>query len=430
MGGARTMGIDLVQVNLFDLVSPLAKAIDMMSPAVADHHMRVTYLAFRLAQELRLPSEEVRDLVIAGALHDIGGFSLNERVDILQFEDIRPNRHAIAGYLLLKDFEPFAKAAEMVRYHHKPWDHGEGAQDNGNPVPRGSHILHLADRVAVLLNNSKGVLGQVDGVRDIIEKRKGSVFVPEFAEALARLTTRDYIWLEAVSGATETVLRREIAMQRSELDLDDLIGLSRLLCRIIDFKSEFTATHSSGVVAAAVTLSEHVGFSAHERQLIRIAAYLHDLGKLAIPSEILEKKDRLTEEEWNIMRTHVFYTYQILDPIDILKTVASWGALHQERMNGTGYPFGRDADDLPLGARIMAVADVFVALTEDRPYRKGMTEEAVREIFAEMRDKNELDAHLVDLALEHYDEINERRAEAQSDAMQEYEAFKARLAGG
>jgi HD-GYP domain-containing protein (c-di-GMP phosphodiesterase class II) len=225
----------------------------------------------------------------------------------------------------------------------------------------------------------------------------------------------------------ESVLRRNLSFQVAEIDMDGLLELSRLICRIIDFKSAFTATHSSGVAAAGGALARLAGFSSRECRLLEIAGYLHDLGKLAVPSEILEKPGTLSPREWNIMRTHVFYTYQVLDSIEPLSVIASWGGLHQERLNGSGYPFHYTREQLPLGARIMAVADVFTSLAEDRPYRRAMTRESATGVLREMSGRGELDEPLVELLIGRYEEIDSRRVAAQSKSVREYEEFRSAL---
>ena len=426
-GAGRAFGTGRLRIGVWDLVAPLARTFDMMSPALAQHSLRVAYLALRLAEELELPHEERCEIAVAGTLHDIGAFSLRERLDLLTFEETSPSRHAAAGYLLLREFPHFAGLASLVRFHHVPWEDGRGSDRGGVPIPRGSHLLHLADRVAVLLPAERGVLGQVREICDAAAARQGAVFVPRFVEALLRLAERDYVWLDLVSGGAETALRQTLAVEETELDVPGLLALSRLVCRIIDFKSEFTATHSSGVAATARELASLIGFSARECTMFEIAAYLHDLGKLAIPSEILEKPGRLTPEEWDVMRTHVYYTYQILSPIEALGAIAAWSALHQERLDGSGYPFHFAAEDLPLGARIMAVADVFTAVTEDRPYRKGMPREDAEGLLREMADRGELDVRVIALLLQNFDELNQARDAAQTRAVEEYEAFRTAL---
>ena len=421
------MSTQELHVSLFDLVAPVAKTVDMMCPAVADHHMEVAYLAFRICEELHLPPQEISDIAIAGALHDIGAFSLNERLDLLEFEDDKPTQYSVAGYMLLKDFAPFAAMAPMIKYHDVPWENGKGERQSGELVPRGSHILHLADRVAVLIPKEQEVLGSVNGICETITGRSGDIFVPEFVDALVRLAKRDHIWLEATSDSVERILRRNLAPQTHELNLDEILAFSRMMCKVIDFKSEFTATHTSGLAATAFALARILGFSEDECIMMQMAAYLHDLGKLAVPAEILEKPAKLTDEEWPIMRSHVYYTYQILDPIDSFETITSWSALHQERLDGTGYPFGYSAESIPKGARVMAVADVFTAITENRPYRKGMEEYQARAALRNMAERNELDADVVHTVLEHFDELTKVRAQAQEQAVEEYFDFQAAL---
>lgn len=416
-----------LRINLWALLSSLAKTFDLMSPEVADHCTRVAYLSLRLGEELSFPPEELRDVSIAGALHDVGAFSLDERLDLLAFEESSPTKHSLAGYLLLKDVPLFSRAASLVRFHHVPWKQGAGAQENGTPVPRGSHLLHLADRAAVLITSGPAILGQVAGICETVSKWKGDAFVPEHVDALLRIAGKDYVWLDIASHTTETALGRSLGDQTVEFDPEALLSLSRLICRIIDFKSKFTATHSSGVAATGEALARLAGFSPRKRKMFEIAAYLHDLGKLAIPSEILEKPGKLTEEEWQVMRTHVYYTYQILSQIKAFEEIASWGALHQERLDGSGYPFRYTALDLPPGARIMAVADVFTAVTEDRPYRKGMSRDAAIRELRDMVSHGELDGSLVDLLVKHYDKINLLRAASQAKAEEEYEKFRAAL---
>jgi len=419
-----------LQVNIFDLVSSIARVVDMMSPEVGNHHMQVAYLAYRLGEQLDLTDDESYELFTAGALHDVGAFSLKDRLDLLEFEDKHPGQHSRAGSLILSKFKPFSSIARLVKFHHVPWQNGSNVLQDGESVLPGSHIIHLADRVAVQISKTKPILSQVRDICEAIAEKSGEVFVPKYVDALQKLAQQEYIWLEVTSGSIESILRKSVLPRARVMDINELVDFARLICQLIDFKSEFTATHSNGVAATAVALSKLTGFSSYERRLMKIAAYLHDLGKLAIPSEILEKPGKLTEDEWFIMRSHVYYTHQMLEQFDTLKVISSWGALHQERLNGTGYPFGYKADDLPLGARIMAVADVFTALTENRPYRKGMDKNNTIEVLHSMVDQGELDKNLVDMAVKHFDNINEIRNLAQIDASREYDAFQEKLDSG
>jgi len=421
------MASQTFQVSIFNLVTSLAGIVDIMCPAVGKHHLQVAYLAGHIARELGLPADEQYELTIAGALHDIGAFSLRDRLDLLEFEDDKPGEHSLAGYLLLRDFKPFEFIANIVKCHHIPWNQGAGRKQGDETVPLAGHIIHLADRMSVIISRDRAVLGQVPGIMKVIAKQRNSMFVSEHVTAALKLAPKDYIWLEVVSDALESILKSSTAEKIIEFDVADMLEFSWLICRLIDFKSEFTATHSSGVAATAVALAEKIGFSAHECRLIEIAAYLHDMGKLAIPSEILEKREKLDEDEWSIMRSHVYHTHRVLQSMDVFGAINFWSSLHQERLNGTGYPFGYRGQELPLGSRIMAVADVFTALTEDRPYRKGMPGEEARNILLSMARNEELDERLVNLLISNFDGMNALRIEAQNKADQEYKRFRSLL---
>lgn len=413
-----------IHVNLFDLLAPLARTFDMMDSAVAHHSTSVAYWTYRICEELALPAEEQREIVVAGMLHDIGAFSLQDRLALLQFEIQAPSEHSEAGYLLLKGFPPFENIAGMVRFHHTPWEDGAGSIRDGVTVPNGSHMIHLADRLSILVPRDGGVLGRVPSICQRIEELRGRDFKTECVDALMRLAARDHVWLDAATGDLERILRNALAPHAQELRWEELIDFSRLICRVIDFKSEFTATHTSGIVATSVALAKLHGFSEEECSLMQVAAYLHDLGKLAIPVEILEKPAALNDEEWHVMRAHVYYTYRILEPIKEFGVITSWSAMHHERINGSGYPFGHKGEQIPLGARIMAVADVFTAITEDRPYRKAVDREAARAMIARMAERDELDRNVVQMLLANFDTLNETRATAQREALHEYQSFR------
>lgn len=400
----------------------------MMSPALSDHHLDVAYLALQIGEELELPQEELLTLVTAGMLHDIGAFSLNERLDILEFEYRKPDQHCSAGYELLRHFEPFSQAAEIIRVHHLRWNNGEGAEHNGVRVPLGSHIIHLADRIAVLVPKNIHALSKVPEIREEIEKRRGTWFHPELVDAFLAFANHDNIWMDIVSRSVERPLVTCLKKSHRIATLDELLAFGELVCRLIDFRSSFTATHTSGLVAIAVVLGKHLEFHEEHQKLLRLATYLHDFGKLALPAEVLEKPGRFTDDQWHTMRSHVYYTYHALAPIPEMDLITSWSALHHERVDGSGYPFAYAAEHLSLGSRVLAVADVFVALTEDRPYRKGMTEHEARNVLADMAAKRKLDPDVVRVVFDDFDTFNTIRAEAQDKAREEFQAFREGLA--
>jgi HD-GYP domain-containing protein (c-di-GMP phosphodiesterase class II) len=410
-------------IRLFDLVACLSDAMDFIDPAVVSHHKQVASIACRIGMEMALPPAELKDIVLAGALHDIGAFSLKERRDILDFEMENPHPHAEKGYALLRFFKPLANVAPMIRCHHLPWNHGSGAEFNGERVPFGGQILHLADRLAVLIQKKDEVLSQVPSVCRKIREEADKMFMPDVVDAFNNLASKEYFWLDIMSPSLQTGLSQTFKQATIGLTSDDMVSFSRLFSKIIDFKSSFTATHSSGVSAVAVRLSRLLGFTEADCRLMQIAGYLHDLGKLAVPSEILEKPSGLQDNEFNVIRHHTYYTYRILETIPQFQVINKWASFHHERLDGSGYPFHLTSKDLPRGSQVMAVSDVFTAITENRPYRQGMTRTKAIKVLYRMAQDSALSKEIVAVLKTNYDEINTTRMHAQASASMDYECL-------
>jgi len=407
----------------FDLVLCLAQAVDLVSPLVADHHRRVAQITYSLGRQMKLPDEDLKELVIAAALHDVGGLTRTDRLGALDFEYQDPYGHAVMGYLLLKPFAPFQKPAEMVRFHHVAWQNGAGSRLDGVPVPQGSHLLQLADRAAVLIDPQRDVLEQAGEIVEKVSAQAGERFVPQQVEAFEALAQKEAFWLDTLFLQDLRYLNRILQWDEIQITGDHFLGLSNLFRRVIDFRSQFTAGHSASVAATAEALAQLCGFSESDCWMMHLAGLLHDLGKLAVPAEILEKPDKLTREEYAVMRRHTYFTYHILEPLKILDSVVEWGSYHHERMDGRGYPFHLHDTELPLGARIVSVADYFTALTEDRPYRKGLPDREALRILSEATERHQLDGRLVAVVCEHFDELNQIRLNARQAARDEYHQF-------
>lgn len=410
-----------IRIPLVDLIACLSDVIDLVNPELVDHHKRVAYIAFALAREMGLSEEEGTELLVAGKLHDIGALSLSERMVLLNFEEESAQRHAEIGYLLLRDFAPFAGVAEIIRSHHDPWSMVHTRERHTTELTVKTQILHLADRVAILAPRGPNILDVVAQIREQIGQQSGTTFMPEAVKAFQRLAARDYFWLDIVSPMLQSRLQRRVGMEGLVLNLDGLRDLTRIFARVIDFRSPFTATHSSGVAACAETLATLSGWSWRECQLIQIAGFLHDLGKLGIPNEILEKPGPLTETERNIVRCHPFYTYRTLERIPDFNMINVWSSFHHECPAGQGYPFHIDRQDLPLGSRIMAVADVFTALAEDRPYRSSLPAGEILPLLREMAANESIDGVLVELLEKNFDIVNDARLQAQAVSRDAYQ---------
>ena len=406
------------EIPICDFVYAISDAVDLIAPVLNNHHKTVTYIAWRIGQEMGLTKSELQKIVLASKLHDIGAFSLKDRAMIQVFEaDTKAmDNHVLLGYKLFKDFGPLSAAAELIKYHHTPYDRAK------TQVPIGSYIIHLADRVSVLISERQEILHQTPKIMERLAQR-ADLFHPIVFNAFERLAEREYFWVEAASPALcDSEVKKE-GCAADPIDLAVFRSFAKLFAQIIDFRSRFTATHSSGVAAVASELTRIAGFSKQDCDLMEIAGYLHDLGKLAVPNEILEKNDALTTEEFNHVKKHTYYTYSILNTIKGMENIATWAAYHHERQDGSGYPFRVKSADFSTKAQIMAVSDIVTALSEDRPYRKGMGKEQILKVLFDFTQKGRLDKSIVEMACEEFDCINSARAKAQQKAHLEYRGF-------
>ena len=412
--------MEKIRINLYDLLISLSKSGDLVTPLLTNHHQKVAYLSYKLAEELGFSERQQFETLLAALVHDIGAMTKEEKLELVHTEQENVHHHAFRGANLLKEFAPLQDISDIIRYHHVPWDYGKGQYYKGYPISMASHIIHLADRVCIIhsIDNHTGRIGSE------VTQRRDSIFIPELTDCLIKLLKIDYIWLdlndqEPLNKIPELSETCDII----SLEIDNLVEISHIFSHIIDFRSRFTARHSAGVAKTAERLSELFSFSPYEKKLILIAGYLHDLGKLAIDNSILEKPGKLTEQEISIVRSHTYYTYQWLKPIKQFHTINLWASFHHEKLNGNGYPFHIKGDNLTLGSRIMAVADVFTAIAEDRPYREGMNRDKTVRILTNMVTDGSLDENVVNVLIDNYEQINDLRIKAQALAYEKYKSF-------
>lgn len=414
----------IVPLDLYRLLLSISEALDLVSRPLVNHHKQVSYLAFHLGRAAGLTGQELTQLTMAAALHDIGGLSLASRLDVLDFDLSAPERHTLPGYLLLRKFPPFATIATLTRFHHLPWQEGAGAEYDGEPVPRAAHLLHLADRVAILLRPEEEILGQTAAILEKIEAHSGSKFMPAAVEALREVASREAFWFDLVAPTVcETVIGTQLFdITEKAADLHDLAQMFR---QLIDFRSRFTATHSSGVAAVAPWIADKAGLAPDDCERMQIAGLLHDIGKLVVPQEILEKKKNLSQEDFYSIRKHPYFSHRILSQVSGFEEVSQWAAHHHERLDGTGYPFHLGNEHLSTGARLIALADTFTALTETRPYRAAMSGRGTLQALEGMVKGGKLDDALYGLLHAHFGEVDALRGEAQYAALEEHKAFLA-----
>ncbi|NLK85968.1 MAG: HD domain-containing protein [Clostridiaceae bacterium] len=404
-------------ILLTEILMGLSSAIDLVSPQMADHHKRVAYIAYSISSEIGLPEKDRLSILAAGLLHDCGAIHDDEKLKTFRFDfgDSMEERleHCTKSWQILSGIEELRNPAEIIKYHHLYWNEAEELRNEGAVIPLGSYILHLADRVDVLTDRTSEVLRQRDDIVEMIRSGSGTMFMPDVVDAFLELSGREYFWFDLVSPYIEGLIGDLLRYNRVSADLNKMVSIAKVFTGIIDFRSSFTAAHSVGVAECAVQLAAKMSFSKNDQKRIKIAGLLHDLGKLSIPLDILEKQGPLTPGEFNIMRKHTFYSYRILSRIHGLDKINEWASLHHERLDGSGYPFKLSGRNLDIGSRIMAVSDVFTALTEKRPYREALSYADALGIINKMVKGKHLDGDVVKVLRLHTEEINDFKLQAQ-----------------
>lgn len=415
--------------ELLDLITAFSDSMDLVSRTLAGHHSRTAYLATTLARQIGMSPREQAVLGVAALMHDCGALTLGEKLAALEFEaDLGPSgevEHAYMGYVVVREFDVLSEVAQLIRYHHIRWDE-VGDLDIDPDLALKANLLHLADRVDSLFDKGGCILCQAAGIRERIQEQANAMFASELVDCLSEVTSTEARLLDLASPYLPSLLRDNLDGWNPNLSYDELLSLSDMFATLIDYRSRFTATHSAGVSATAETLAGLHKLSSGECKMMRLAGYLHDLGKLAVPAEILEKPGKLTSDEFAVVRSHTYHTYRVLSRIPGLATVNEWASHHHERLNGQGYPFHKDESSLSLGARIMAAADVLTAITEDRPYRAGMTQDRALQVLDSMVKGGSLDGDVVDLLKQNFDNVNAVRETAQHEALEKFQGYAER----
>lgn len=416
-----------LNVNLGNLSLSLSDAMDLANPSLAQHQQRTSFMMWHMGKKARLPEDRLEQGYIAALLHDVGAFSLEEKVALVRSEIQDTEPHSICGERLLAQVPLFKSSARLIRFHHRYWQDWHESIDN--PLVFDTQLLALADFVERHIHRDAFILHQHEEIVAKVVAETGHAFHPEIVDIFRQVSLAEEFWLDLVSPRLYSILLHDNPVRTVEVEFGSLLEISNLFRNIIDFRSRFTSTHSSGVAAASAMLSRIFGLTDTEVRLMEVAGNLHDIGKLFVPNAILEKPGQLTKEAMNVVKGHPYYTFSVLKTIEGLERVAGWAAAHHEKLNGEGYPFRVSGSELSSCARILAVADIFTALAEDRPYRKGMIRKDIEEIMRSMAASGQLDARIVKLVFDSYDEIAPFVCERQAKTKAFYEREFAALRG-
>lgn len=387
-------------VDLRQVIYALSDALDLVGIDDVGHGKRVGIMAAACARTLGLATEETAFLFDLGMLHDIGVSSTATHNHLVSEFDWEGSQvHCGVGHALLQDFAPLAAMARPILYHHTRWDalRADAAVDAA--TARLANLIFLVDRVDALAapHYADGsLLMHTAAIRARMAALADDYFAPELVAAFLAASASEAFWLQLEPRGIQAALQDMLASQLPcRSSLGELRQLAEIFSRIVDAKSPFTAEHSLGVARLARHLATRLDCPAENRDRIEIAGLLHDLGKLRVPDEILDKPAQLDARERAIIQAHSFETFQILHRIRGCEEIAAWAAWHHEEPDGKGYPFRVRGIELPLEARILRVADIFQAMVQDRPYRRGLSAAAALAHLQDLVRQERVEAGIV-----------------------------------
>ena len=411
-------------LNAADLTIAFSQGLDLGEGKPVGHAQRVGYIATVLAEALELEGASRSGVYFGAMLHDIGvtpaasdlcrdagcdeaaifGPSPLKARDEQRGELVFADRSAIddavrehcaLGADIVRTLELPEEAAMVVAHHHEHWD-GSGIPDGiaGDDIPLEARIVAVADVAEVLIADQLNALVARRHFPGAIAPFAGAQLDPRVVTLVLELAKSDGFWLGLYSedlAETLTALRGSVDTRKSR---KRVMRFAEVFANLSDAKGGHTIGHSRITAEGAEQLAEAIGLDDGHVEMIRIAALLHDVGLLGVPARIMSKPDILSVSEMQLMRNHPAHSEMILQELPGFEEVALWIARHHERPDGKGYPELLDGDEIPLESRILSVADVYAALTAERPHRGAMSKKDATQVLLGMAG-TQLDAELV-----------------------------------
>ena len=404
-----------MKLDLTDLVYALSFALDKVEYELlgieTGHGRRVACLCLFMAESAGIGGEELRDYIGCCVLHDnaltefihdeLDNFKYITDESGKQLSDVanmnfvdQDSSHSKIGERNIH-LVPFRTNVDnIILYHH---EHADGSGAMGKTAAETglkTQILHLADEIDIHYKLSSLTESEFNRMSEWVQSQSGKMFSEKAVQLFQDAVTYDkMLYLRNKNAFTS--LKRELHTVTSDYSDEEIHNFARMFASIIDYKSEFTQTHSLGVADKAEQLANHYGFDHEKATRFYLAGALHDIGKLLVSNDILEKPGKLTDDEFSAMKDHASATRYVLRLVKGIPDVVRWASNHHEKLNGKGYPRGLTAEELSFEERLMACVDIYQALTEKRPYKDGMPHEKAIAIMQDMVDKGELDATIV-----------------------------------
>jgi HD-GYP domain-containing protein (c-di-GMP phosphodiesterase class II) len=415
----------LLAISTPEIIPAISEGLDLAEGRQMGHAKRMCYIAMSLARALGLPEKGQLHLYYAALLHDVGVpaasadlsqlIGLNEdslfagsprklpeelaaECPSIELESIVAafHRHCVLGGESALSLGFRRDVAEAVSSSHEHWD-GSGYPEGlaAKDIPLLGRILGLADWAESIISEQSSSLIARRNVTWELSAVSEVVLDPRLVGCFSDICRNDQFWLGLYSDDLPRSLLIMKPGENGKLRRGvNVLQLTEGVAAVIDSKSPYTKGKSVRVARVAEQLAEAIGLSPERVLLIRVAALLHDIGQLGIPARILGKPEILTLTEMQLMQKHPSYSRLILEELPGLEDAALWVGAHHERPDGKGYPEMLAADLIPLESKIIAVANVYVALTSERPYRPALSQREALKIMKGAAG-TQLDSNLV-----------------------------------
>lgn len=365
-----------------------------------NHSKRVAYLCTKMGKSAQLSDKELSDLIACAVLHD------NALTEYIQAEYLStgnllpqdiPNQlglHCSFGERNMRSFPFFNNAKNAILYHHENFDGSGPFGKSEEQIPLFAAFIHLADQLDATFNLSSITEKKYKAICTYL-KDNTSILFSEFEVNL---------FFESFSFDSLHVLEDTLITQSlkdtmpyiiQDFSPSQLMDIGTIFAKIVDYKSTFTSLHSIGIAHKAYSMGNFYHYDDELKSKLFLAGALHDIGKLSVDTIILEKPDKLTEEEFNHIKSHASLTYEILNTISGLEEITTWASYHHEKLDGSGYPFGYQANQLNFFERLMACLDIYQALREDRPYKQGKSHTDTMTLLFSLGEKGLLDTSII-----------------------------------
>jgi HD-GYP domain-containing protein (c-di-GMP phosphodiesterase class II) len=387
-----------MKIAMDRLCRVFAHALDIIEKeqigATDYHSMRVAALCAAMGRQLGFDDDTLSALCVCAMFHDnaLTEYHLYknkgvqyERNMILHCEKGQNN---VSWLPFRKDISGF------VLYHHE-CEYGEGPfKKHEGEFPLEAALIAAADSIDVAYQLQKVPASGLEVLRGKISANAG-LYSTKAATGIL-LDVLDADMLEKLRDRNIS-LTMEKSLPRWEVDLSDpsVIRIAGFISRIIDFKSQFTCKHTNQIANRAWLMAGYYGYSKEDRAALFLASSLHDIGKIAVPVEVLEKNGFLDDDEYQIIINHVRFTHDWLCGIPDFEIIENWASNHHEKLNGSGYPFGKQGEELDFNSRLMACLDIYQAISEERPYHDARSHAETMPILYSMADKNLIDGKIV-----------------------------------